>query len=148
MYVVMNRERVRQLRQEKGLSKRGLAATAGISVATAKNVEREKPVLFSTGRKVAEALGVELSPSLGRVLARAYDHKEEHMGETITMAEILYVPVDDPGEPYRWGPEDEVTVSAFGDFWRAKMSPEGKGKAIRALALDDLQDSCAAGGAT
>ena len=25
------------------------------------------------------------------------------MGETITMAEVLYVTVDDQGEPYRWG---------------------------------------------
>ena len=62
------------------------------------------------------------------------------MGETITMAEVLYVPVDDQGEPYRWGPEGEVTVSAFGDFWRAWRSPESKGKAIRALSLDDLQE--------
>ena len=46
------------------------------------------------------------------------------MGEPITMAEDLYVPVDDQGEPYRWGPEGEVTVSAFGDFWRARRSPE------------------------
>jgi hypothetical protein len=62
------------------------------------------------------------------------------MAETITMAEVLYVPVDDQGEPYRWGPENEVTVSVFGDFWRAWRSVESKGKAIRALALEDLQD--------
>jgi len=62
------------------------------------------------------------------------------MGETITMADVLYVPVDDQGEPYRWGPENEVTVSAFGDFWHARRRPEGKGKAIRALALEDLQE--------
>ena len=62
------------------------------------------------------------------------------MGETITMAEVLYVPVDDQGEPYRWGPENEVTVSAFGDFWRTRQSVESKGKAIRALALEDLQE--------
>jgi hypothetical protein len=66
--------------------------------------------------------------------------KEENMGETITMAEVLYVPVDDQGEPYRWGPEGEVTVTAFGAFWRARISPEGKGKAIRALSLEDLQE--------
>jgi hypothetical protein len=62
------------------------------------------------------------------------------MDERITMAEVLYVPVDDQGEPYRWGPEDEVNVSAFGDFWHARRRPEGKGKAIRALALEDLQE--------
>jgi hypothetical protein len=30
------------------------------------------------------------------------------MGETITWAEILYVPVDDQGEPprFQWDPED------------------------------------------
>jgi hypothetical protein len=80
---------------------------------------------------------------LGRGILRgvpAHDHEEEHMGETITMAEVLYVPVDDQGEPYRWGPENEVTVSAFGDFWGARRSPEGKGRVIRALALDDLQE--------
>jgi hypothetical protein len=62
------------------------------------------------------------------------------MGETITMADVLYVPVDDEGEPYRWGPEVEITVSVFGDFWCCRQSPESKGKAIRALALEDLQD--------
>ena len=62
------------------------------------------------------------------------------MGETITLAEVLYVPVDDQGDPYRWGPEDEVTVSVLGDFWRAWRSPEGKGRAIRALAFEDLQE--------
>ena len=66
------------------------------------------------------------------------------MGETITMADVLYVPVDDQGEPPRfaWDPEDggEVTVTVFGDFWRARYSPEGKGRAIRALSLDDLQE--------
>jgi hypothetical protein len=62
------------------------------------------------------------------------------MGETITMADVLYVPVDDQGEPYRWTVEDEVAVDVFGDFWRARRSVEGKGRAIRALALEDLQE--------
>ena len=62
------------------------------------------------------------------------------MSETITMAEVRYVPVDDQGEPYRWAPEDEVTVRVFGDFWRGWRSPEGKGRAVRALALKDLQE--------
>jgi hypothetical protein len=62
------------------------------------------------------------------------------MVETITMADVLYVPVDDQGEPSRWGPENEVTVSVFGDFWRCWRSVESKGRAIRALSLEDLQE--------
>ena len=62
------------------------------------------------------------------------------MVETSTMGDVLYVPVDDHSEPYRWGPEGEVTISAFGDFWRCWRSPESKGKVIRALALEDLQE--------
>ena len=41
MYVVMNTERVEELRGQKCLSKRGLADVAGISVTTARRVERE-----------------------------------------------------------------------------------------------------------
>jgi hypothetical protein len=62
------------------------------------------------------------------------------MDERITMAGVLYVPVDDQGEPYRWGPEGEVAVSVFGDFWRCWSSVESKGRAIRALSLEDLQE--------
>jgi hypothetical protein len=62
------------------------------------------------------------------------------MVETVTMADVLYVPVDDQGEPYRYGPENEVTISVFGDFWRTRRSVESKGKAIWALALEDLQE--------
>ncbi len=66
------------------------------------------------------------------------------MGETITMADVLYVPVDDRGEPFRfaWDPEDGlgVTLNVFGDFWRARRSPEGKGRTILALAPEDLQE--------
>jgi transcriptional regulator with XRE-family HTH domain len=71
VYVVMNGERIQSLREERGLSKRGLAAAASVSETTARRVEREEPVYFRTGRAVAEALGVEPSPSLGRVLTRA-----------------------------------------------------------------------------
>jgi hypothetical protein len=60
--------------------------------------------------------------------------------EAISMAEVLYVPVDEQGAPYRWGYEDGPAISVFGDFWRAWRSPESKGKAIRALALADLQE--------
>jgi transcriptional regulator with XRE-family HTH domain len=70
-YVVMSASRVRELREEKGLSKRALADAAGISVSTAKRVEREEPVMFRTGRAVADALGVGPSRELGRVLRRA-----------------------------------------------------------------------------
>jgi|SRR5215212_144167 len=62
------------------------------------------------------------------------------MGETVTMADVLYVPVDEQGEPSRWSPEDEVNVSVFGDFWRARRSPEAKRRSIRAHSLEDLQD--------
>jgi DNA-binding XRE family transcriptional regulator len=44
VYVVMNGERVQSLREEKGLSKRGLAAAAGVSEATLRRVEGEEPV--------------------------------------------------------------------------------------------------------
>jgi transcriptional regulator with XRE-family HTH domain len=71
VYLLMNSEQVRSLREEKGLSKRGLAAAAGVSVSTARRVEREEAVHFRTARAVAKALGVDPSPSLGRVLARA-----------------------------------------------------------------------------
>ena len=71
MYVVMNSERVQKLREEKGLSERGLVAAAGVSETTLRRVEREEAVYFRTGRAVAKALGVGPSPSLGRVLTRA-----------------------------------------------------------------------------
>jgi hypothetical protein len=53
-----------------GLHQRRLARAAGISAPTAERVEGGEPVRFSTGRKVAAALGVEPSPSLGRPLRR------------------------------------------------------------------------------
>ena len=71
MYVVLDSEQVRILREEKGLSKRDLAAAASVSETTLRRVEREEPVYFRTGRAVAKALGVGPSPSLGRVLTRA-----------------------------------------------------------------------------
>jgi ribosome-binding protein aMBF1 (putative translation factor) len=71
VYVVLDSEQVRILREEKGLSKRDLAAAASVSETTLRRVEREEPVYFRTGRKVAKALGVEPSPSLGRLLTRA-----------------------------------------------------------------------------
>jgi hypothetical protein len=70
------------------------------------------------------------------------------MGETITMADVLYVPVDDQGEPYRWTVEDEVAVDVFGDFWRARRSVEGKGRVYGLLRWRTCRNSCAASGAT
>jgi transcriptional regulator with XRE-family HTH domain len=67
-YVRMNTEQVQTLREQKGMTRRDLAAVAGISVNTVRHVEREKPMMFRTGRAVADALGIEPSPSLGRVL--------------------------------------------------------------------------------
>jgi transcriptional regulator with XRE-family HTH domain len=68
MSLVMNTERVQELREEKGMTRRDLAAVAGISMTTARRVEREKPMMFRTGRAVAGALGIEPSPGPGRVL--------------------------------------------------------------------------------
>jgi DNA-binding XRE family transcriptional regulator len=70
VYLKMDGEKIRSLREAKGMTRTDLAAVAGISVSTAERVEREKLVLFSTGRAVAEALGAAPSPSLGRVLGR------------------------------------------------------------------------------
>jgi transcriptional regulator with XRE-family HTH domain len=71
VYVVMNSERVKELCEEKGMTRRALAAEAGVSVSTAERGEREVPVTFRTGRAVADVLGVEPSPSLGRILTYA-----------------------------------------------------------------------------
>jgi transcriptional regulator with XRE-family HTH domain len=68
VYVLMNSERVEELREAKGLSKRDLAVAAGISATTAERAESGEPVRFSTGRKVAAALGVESSQTPGRPL--------------------------------------------------------------------------------
>jgi transcriptional regulator with XRE-family HTH domain len=67
-YVRMNTEQVQTLREQKGMTRRDLTAVAGISMTTARRVEGEEPVTFRTGRAVADALGIEPGPSLGRVL--------------------------------------------------------------------------------
>ncbi len=63
------------------------------------------------------------------------------MPESVTMAEVLYVPVDDQGEPYRWGTAEEVTVSVWGDFWRARRDVQSEGRAIRAVSAEELRDT-------
>ena len=65
MYAVMYADKVKELREEKGLSRRGLAAAAGISESTARSVEREAAVQSATAWKVACVFGVE-----GRDIAR------------------------------------------------------------------------------
>ena len=55
-----------RLREERGISKRDLAAAAGISTTTARNAECGEPVRSKTARKVAAALGVNPPQPLGR----------------------------------------------------------------------------------
>jgi DNA-binding XRE family transcriptional regulator len=59
VYVVMNSERVQSLREEKGLSKRGLASLASVSEATLRRIEREEPVCMTnaTTQKVEVKVG-------------------------------------------------------------------------------------------
>ena len=66
MYVDLFPERVKTLREERGMSKRDLAAAAGVSKKTARNAERGAPVRSKTARKVAAALGVDPPQRLGR----------------------------------------------------------------------------------
>ena len=66
MYVELYHEKVRALREEQGMTKRDLAAAAGVSPATARNAERGLPVRSKTARKVAAALGVNPPQPLGR----------------------------------------------------------------------------------
>jgi transcriptional regulator with XRE-family HTH domain len=71
MYVELYPERVRTLREEQGMSKRDLAAAAGISKTTARNAERGAPVRSKTARRAARALGVDPPQRLGRPARRA-----------------------------------------------------------------------------
>jgi transcriptional regulator with XRE-family HTH domain len=66
MYVVLYPEKVRALREERGMNKRDLASVAGVSPKTARNAERGEPVRLKTARKVAAALGVNPLQPLGR----------------------------------------------------------------------------------
>jgi transcriptional regulator with XRE-family HTH domain len=71
VYVELYPERVRTLREEQGISKRDLAAAAGISTTTARNAECGESVRSKTARKVAAALGVNPLQRLGRPARRA-----------------------------------------------------------------------------
>jgi transcriptional regulator with XRE-family HTH domain len=71
VYVELLAERVKTLREERGMTKRDLAAAAGVSTTTARNAERGEPVRSKTARKVARTLGVEPPQRLGRPARRA-----------------------------------------------------------------------------
>ncbi len=71
MYVMLYSERVKALREERGMTKRNLATTAGVSKKTAGNAERGLPVRSKTAKKVAAALGVDPPQRLGRPVHRA-----------------------------------------------------------------------------
>jgi transcriptional regulator with XRE-family HTH domain len=71
VYLVMDGEQVRSLREQKGMSQRQLAEASGVSKKTLSNVEVGKVhTLPSTARKIGVALDVD-PRSLGRVAGRA-----------------------------------------------------------------------------
>jgi len=60
VYVILSPEKVRELREERGLDRRALAEAAGVSVDTIKRIEgRKGAVRFDSARRVARALEVE-----------------------------------------------------------------------------------------
>ncbi len=59
MYVVMDTPKVRELREERGLSRRDLARAVGLAESTLRSVERGEPARLATARKVAAYLGAE-----------------------------------------------------------------------------------------
>ena len=67
-YIEMYPEKVKTLREDKGMSRRDLADAAGISVATARKAERGGRVAKGTARRVILALGEEPSLEWGRVV--------------------------------------------------------------------------------
>jgi transcriptional regulator with XRE-family HTH domain len=71
MYVAMYGERVRELREEKGMSKRGLAAAADITPKTARRAERGEFVTRDTAVGIAELLGVTPRSIARQVRARS-----------------------------------------------------------------------------
>jgi DNA-binding XRE family transcriptional regulator len=71
VYVLLNRERVEELRRDRGWTQRTFAEAAGICPATARRAERGDSVSLWTARKVAAALCTGPVRSLGRPLCRA-----------------------------------------------------------------------------
>ena len=59
MFVMLNGEKVREIREQKWLSRAELAGKAGIATSTLRNVEvNAGPVRLGTARGIGEALGV------------------------------------------------------------------------------------------
>jgi len=71
MYVEMHGDKVQELRSARGMSRRDLAAAAGISLSTAWRAERAEPVRVSTAKAVAAALEVDPPQRLGRSVSQA-----------------------------------------------------------------------------
>jgi transcriptional regulator with XRE-family HTH domain len=136
-YVVMDKERVKELREERGMTRRDLAGMAGISVSTAKRVERQVPVTFRTGRAVAGALGVEPSPSLGRVvesrpgpgLSSAEPGpqlwEDARMHEDLEAWVALLVAMLSAEEYERFGPAVQELGLAVAEFRQAQREAQG-----------------------
>jgi len=57
MYVVMDSPKVRELREERGLSRRDLAQAVGLAESTLRSAERGEVVRSATARKVAAYFG-------------------------------------------------------------------------------------------
>jgi transcriptional regulator with XRE-family HTH domain len=65
MFIEMNGEKVRSLREEQGLSKRELSRLSNVTEATVARAERGERMFPSTVRRLAEVLGVD-ARSLGQ----------------------------------------------------------------------------------
>ena len=71
MYIEMYGDKVQELRSARGMSRRDLAAAAGISRSTARRAERAEPVRVRTAKAVAAALEVDPPQRLGRSVSQA-----------------------------------------------------------------------------
>ena len=62
--------------------------------------------------------------------------------ETVNMGdhEPLYLFVREDGSPAVYGSADEVNLSVFGDFWRARRDPGAKTLRIMAVTQEDLRE--------
>jgi transcriptional regulator with XRE-family HTH domain len=77
MYVELYAERVKALREERGMTRRDLAGAAGVSPKTAGNAERSEPVRSKTARKVAVAFGGDPPQRLGHPSQRPWAHRRD-----------------------------------------------------------------------